>query len=178
MNAMNAFLTRPDEAEYAPFYAGYVSLVPPGDVRAHLGAQLHETVALLSAVTDDRAERAYAPGKWTLKEVIGHMCDAERVFGYRMLSIGRGDPASLPSFDENLWVPASNANARTVAALVLEFAAVRASTVQLSGSLTEEAFLRRGTASGKVISVRALSYICAGHERHHLKIIRERYLNS
>ena len=175
---MNAFLTHPEDTEYAPFYAGYVSLVPAGDVRGHLGTQLHETIALLSGVTEDKAERAYAPGKWTLKEVIGHMCDAERVFGYRMLSIGRGDPAALPSFDENLWVPASNANARTMAALVLEFAAVRASTVQLSGSLTEEAFLRLGTASGKVISVRALAYICAGHERHHLKIIRERYLNS
>jgi hypothetical protein len=175
---VNAFLARPDESEYAPFYAGYVGLVPEGDVRDHLRTQAHETIALLAGVSELKASQAYAPGKWTLKEVIGHMCDAERVFGYRILSIARGDPAPLPSFDENQWVPASNANARTTAALVLEFASVRAATTQLVGSLSDEAFLRRGTASGKLISVRALAYICAGHERHHLKIIRERYLKA
>ena len=173
---MTAFLERPDASEFAPFYAAYVHLVPPGDVRDHLRIQIHETIALLSGVSDEKAAEAYAPGKWTLKEVIGHMCDAERVFGYRLLSIARGDPALLPSFDENLWVPASHASARSMAALMLEFAAVRSSTVQLVGSLTEEAFIRRGTASGKVISARALAFVCAGHERHHLTIIRERYL--
>jgi hypothetical protein len=173
---MTAFLDRPDDSEYAPFYGGYVGLVPQGDVRDHLRTQIHETIALLSGVREAKAVQAYAPGKWTLKEVIGHMCDAERVFSYRILSIGRGDPAQLPSFDENQWAPASNANARQTAALVLELASVRSATVQLVASLSEEAFLRRGTASGKLVSVRALAYICAGHERHHLKIIRERYL--
>jgi hypothetical protein len=173
---MSAFLDRPAEAEYAPFYAGYIHLVPPGDVRDHLRTQLHETITLLSGVSEERAGQAYAPGKWTVKEVVGHMTDAERVFSYRMVSIARGDPASLPSFDENLWAPHSNANARTMASLLLEFASVRASTAQLAGSLTEEAFTRRGTASGNLISVRALAYVCAGHERHHLKVIRERYL--
>jgi hypothetical protein len=173
---MSAFLDRPAEAEYAPFYAGYIHLVPSGDVRDHLRTQLHETIALLSGVSEERGGQAYAPGKWTLKEVIGHVTDAERVFSYRMVSIARGDPAALPAFDENLWAPASNASARSVAALVLQFASVRASTVQLADSLSEEAFTRRGTASGKVISVRALAYVCAGHERHHVNVIRDRYL--
>lgn len=173
---MSAFLDRPDDSEFAAYYAGYVGAVPPGDVRDCLRAQVHEAIALLSGVAEKTAGQAYAPGKWTLKQVVGHICDAERVFGYRLLSIARGDPAPLPSFDQNLWVPACNANARSIAALVLEFAAVRTSTVELVGSLTEEAFLRRGTASGYTVSARALAYICAGHAGHHLKIVRERYL--
>jgi len=174
---MNAFAARPDESEYAPFYAAYVSQVPAGDVRNHLRTQLPETLTMLAGVSEATAERAYAPGKWTLKEVLGHISDAERVFSYRLVSIARGDPAQLPPFDENAWVPASNANARPVAELLLEFATVRASTVQLVSALTEPAFLRRGTASGKTISARAIAFICAGHERHHRAIIRERYLS-
>ena len=174
---MNAFAERPDESEYAPFYAAYVSQVPAGDVRDHLRTQLPETLTMLSGVPEATAERAYAPGKWTLKEVLGHISDAERVFSYRLVSIARGDPAQLPPFDENAWVPASNANARPVAELLLEFATVRASTVQLVSALTEPAYLRRGTASGKTISARAIAFICAGHERHHRAIIRERYLS-
>ena len=173
---MSVFADRPDAEEYAPFYAGYVNLVPAGDVRSHLQTQGHETIALFSGLSEAQAAHAYAPGKWTLKEVLSHVNDAERVFSYRMLSIGRGDPSPLPSFDENVWVPASGANDRSAASLVLEFAAIRASTVQLAGSLTAEAFVRRGTASGKTISVRALAFVCAGHERHHLNIVRERYL--
>ena len=142
---MTVFADRPDAAEYAPFYAGYVSLVPPGDVRTHLQTQLHETVALFSGMSEAQGAHAYALGKWTLKEVLGHMSDAERVFSYRMLWIGRGDQAPLPSFDENQWVPAAGANDRSVASLVLEFAAIRASTVQLANALSVEAFVRRGT---------------------------------
>jgi hypothetical protein len=173
---MSAFAERPATTEFAPFYAGYVGLVPAGDVRDHLRTQGMETVALLSGVSEAKAEQAYAAGKWTLKEVVGHIIDAERVFSYRMLSIGRGDPASLPPFDENLWVPASNANNRTMAGLLLELATVRAATVQLVNALDAAAWTRLGTASGKTVSVRALAYITAGHERHHVKIIRERYL--
>ena len=175
---MSVFVDAPDASEYAPFYAGYVGLVPPGDVRDHLRLQVLDTNALLSGVPEAKAEQAYAPGKWTLKEVIGHVSDAERVFSYRMLSIARGDPAALPPFDENLWVPASNANARSVSSLLLDLATVRASTSLLVGALDEAAWTRRGTASGKTISVRALGHICVGHERHHLQIIRERYLKA
>jgi uncharacterized damage-inducible protein DinB len=173
---MSAFLERPDQSEFAPYYAGYIGMVPSGDIRDQLRVHGQETIALLSGVSDEKADQAYAAGKWTLKEVAGHVCDAERVFTYRALSIARRDPAALPGFDQNLWVPESNANARSMAGIALEFDAVRAATVQLVGSLTEDAFLRRGTASGVPVSARALIYICAGHERHHVKVIRERYL--
>ena len=172
----DVFTARPDTEEYAAFFAGYVGLVPAGDVRIHLQTQLHETIALFSGLSEEQGAYAYAPGKWTLKQVLNHMADAERVFGYRMVCIARGDETPLPPFDENQWMPNSGANERTVASLVLEFAAIRASTVQLVASLTTQAFLRRGTASGKTVSVRALAFVCAGHERHHLKVVRERYL--
>jgi hypothetical protein len=175
---MSVFTDRPAATEFAPFYAGYVGLVPAGDVREHMRTQVMETIALLSGVTEAKAEQAYAPGKWTLKEVLGHVCDTERVFSYRMLSIARGDPASLPPFDENLWVPASNANSRTMPSLLLELATIRAATVQLVNAFDATAWTRLGTASGKSVSVRALAHITAGHERHHIKIIRERYLAS
>lgn len=173
---MSTSLVRPGSDEYAPFYHGYVDHVPDGDVRDHLRTQIHETIALLSGISDARAERAYGAGKWTLKEVVGHMCDTERVFGYRLLRIARGDLTPLPGFEQDEWVPRSGANQRSLANLILEFAAIRAATLLLVDSLSDEAWLRRGTASGRSISARALVYICAGHERHHVNIMRERYL--
>jgi hypothetical protein len=165
---------RPDE--YFEYYGRYIALVPSGDVRHHLGAQLQETIAMLSGVPDVQAERAYAAGKWTLKEVVGHVSDTERVFAYRLLRIARADLTPLPGFEQDDWVPASGANERSLASLVLEFATVRAATLQLAAGLSDEAWLRRGTASGHPVSARALAYICAGHERHHQRLIREKYL--
>jgi hypothetical protein len=169
-------LQRPAADEYAPYYATYTALVPDGDVRDHLRLQLHETVALLSGISDERASRGYGPGKWTLKEVVLHMIDTERVFCYRLLRIARGDTTPLPGFEQDDWVPHSGANARPLSSLLLEFAAVRAATLQLMDSLEPAAWARRGTASDKPVSARALAYICAGHERHHQRILRERYL--
>ena len=169
-------LSRPESDEYFDYYGRYVALVPDGDVRDHLRAQLFETVALLEGVAEAKAEQAYGAGKWTLKEVVLHMADTERVFGYRMLRIARGDTTPLPGFEQDEWVPHSCANARAMSSLVLEFAAVRASTLALVDSLPVEAWVRKGTASGHAISARALAYIAAGHERHHVAIIRERYL--
>jgi len=169
-------LSRPGSAEYFEYYGQYVALVPDGDVRDHLRAQLFETVALLEAVADAKAEQSYGAGKWTLKEVVLHLSDTERVFGYRMLRIARGDTTPLPGFEQDEWVPHSCANDRAMSNLLLEFAAVRASTLALFDSLPAAAWLRKGTASGHTISARALAYIAAGHERHHLAIIRERYL--
>jgi uncharacterized damage-inducible protein DinB len=169
-------LSRPAADEYFEYYGKYVALVPDGDVRDHMRAQLAETMALLSGVSDAKAEQAYGAGKWTLKEALLHMADAERVFSYRILRISRGDQTPLPGFEQNDWVPHSCANKRTLANLVMEFAAVRASTLALLDSMSAEAWTRTGTASGHGISVRALAYIAAGHERHHLAIIRERYL--
>jgi len=169
-------LSRPNADEYFEYYGTYISLVPDGDVRDILRGQLSETIAVLSGVTDTNAEKAYGPGKWTLKEAILHMSDAERVFGYRMLRISRGDETPLPGFDQNSWVPHSCANERKMSNLLMEFAAIRASTLALVDSISPEGWLRTGSASGHKISARALAYIAAGHERHHVKIIRERYL--
>ncbi|MBI3567524.1 MAG: DinB family protein [Gemmatimonadetes bacterium] len=178
MTNIDTAFGRPHDDEYAPFYAGYVGLVPAGDVRHHLRAQLQETLATLTGVTDAVANKAYGPGKWTLKEVVGHMSDAERVFAYRLLRIARADATPLSAFDENAWVPASGAGDRSLDNLLLEFVAVRFATSALLDSLSPDAWVRRGTASGKSISVRALAYIAAGHERHHVRILRERYLGN
>lgn len=167
---------RPDSSEYASFYAGYVATVPDGDLLRTLEEQDEQTMALLSAVPESRGGFAYAPGKWTLKEVVGHMADAERVFSYRALRIARGDTMALHGFDEKAWVPAAGANARTLADLLGELRVVRASTLALLRHLPPDAVGRLGTASDKPVSVRALAWIIAGHERHHVGIIRERYL--
>ena len=171
-------LSRPKADEFAEFYSSYVARVPDGDVRDHLRAQMHSTIALLAGVPDAKGDKAYGPGKWTLKEVVLHMSDAERVFNYRMLRFGRSDTTPLAPFDENAWVPHSCANARTVSSLVAEFAAVRGATLAQMDSMPAEAWERKGTASGHTISARALAYIVCGHEAHHVAIIRERYLDS
>jgi hypothetical protein len=169
---------RPEPAEFAPFYAAYIAGVPDGDVLAVLEEQGRSTRATLTGLPEARGDFAYAPGKWTLKEVLGHIADAERVFCYRALTFARGDSTPLPGFDEQAWTPASGARARTVADLLDELAAVRSATLALLRHLPADAPRRRGTANGWEISVRALTWIIAGHERHHLGILRERYLNS
>src|ERR1044071_677514 len=167
---------RPEPGEYDQFYAGYLAHVPDGDLLTMLAAQGRETAKLLRSVPVSRADFAYAPGKWTLKEVIGHVSDAERVFSYRALRFARGDATPLASFNEQAWAPQSGARARTLGDLVDELTTVRRATLALLAHLPAEAPLRRGTASGKEITVRALAWIIAGHELHHVRIIRERYL--
>lgn len=170
-------VSRPGATEYAPFYAGYVAGVPEGDLIALLEQQGRETVALLGAVSDERSDHRYAPGKWTIREVLGHVVDGERVFTYRALTFARGDAGPLPSFDENAWAAVSNAGRRTMAELLDEYRAVRAATVALFRSFSDEEFARSGVASKNPVTVRALAYIVAGHERHHVRILRERYLS-
>lgn len=167
---------RPVPGEYDQFYAGYLAKVPDGDLLEMLEEQGREAAALLLSLPAPRGDFAYAAGKWTLKEVIGHVADAERVFSYRALRIARGDQTPLASFDEQTWVPHSGARARTVTDLTAELGDVRRATLSLLAHLPAEAPLRRGTVGGKEISVRALAWVIAGHERHHLGIIRERYL--
>ncbi|HEV8613315.1 MAG TPA: DinB family protein [Gemmatimonadales bacterium] len=167
---------RPDPSEYADFYAAYIAAVPEGDLLKLLETQLEETSTLLSGLPEFRANQAYAPGKWTVKEVLGHVSDAERVFAHRALRFARGDATPLPSFDEKTWVPNSGANARTLPDLLEEQRTVREATLALLRHLPADAPTRRGMASGREISVRALAWIIAGHERHHLRILRERYL--
>ena len=167
---------RPDAAEYAPFYAGYVGAVPESDVVAVLRDSGREIVTALAAIPESQGGHRYAADKWTVREVIGHLIDAERIFGYRALRLARADATPLPGFEENDYVRAAHSDARTLADLVDELRAVRESTVRLFASLPDEAWTRRGVVNGREISVRALAFIAAGHARHHLAVLRERYL--
>ena len=173
---MNATIARPLADEHAPFYGQYISRVPDGDLIALLRDQAVETAALLSDVSPARADYAYGPGKWTVKEVVGHLVDVERVMSYRALRFSRNDKSALPGFDEDTWVLNSGFATRTLADLVEEFQVVRASTIHFAKHLSPEALARRGSANGQEVSVRALLYIIAGHERHHTELLRERYL--
>jgi uncharacterized damage-inducible protein DinB len=167
--------TRPESSEYAPFYHKYVASVPEGDVVALLRQSGRELLDTIATVPEDRGGFRYAEGKWSIREVIGHICDAERIFTYRALRMARGDTTPLASFDENEYVKTAGSDARTLSNLAREFGAVREASVQLFESLPDDAWERSGVASGKDISVRALAYITAGHAMHHLGILRERY---
>ena len=169
-------IPRPAPGEYAPFHAGYVAMVPDGDVLATLKKQLGETLRLLSRLGEPKSRYRYAPGKWSIREVVGHLIDAERVFTYRALTFARGDKTPLPGFDENMWAAASNADARTLKSLLEELKAMRSATLALFKSFNAEQLARIGIASGHPVSVRGLLYVTTGHERHHIKILRERYL--
>lgn len=167
---------RPNADEFAPFYAGYLQQVPDGDVVEALIGGAEIAAALLHDVTEEVADRAYAKGKWTLKEVVQHLADAERIFSYRALRIGRGDTTDLPGWDEGSYAPTSAAGERSLESLLDELESVRESTVTLFEGLPEAAWTRRGTANGQAVSVRAIAWITAGHLLHHLEIIQERYL--
>jgi hypothetical protein len=167
--------TRPDSSEYAPFYAGYVAAVPEEDIVAALREGRRELASALAAIPESRGGFRYAEGKWSVREVLGHLIDAERIFCYRALRLARGDETPLPAFEENGYVRAAGSDARTLADLADELAAVRESTVRLFASLPDVAWVRRGVVNGRDVSVRALAYITAGHARHHLKVLRERY---
>ena len=167
---------RPTADEYAPYYARYVSAVPEGDVLETLEHQIEETVALLAAVGESRAGHRYAEGKWSVRELVGHMADAERIFAYRALCIARGETASLPGFDEDAYVAGADFDARTLNSLLGELTTVRRSTLSLFRNLGDAALARRGTANGQSVTVRGIAWIVAGHERHHQQILRERYL--
>jgi hypothetical protein len=168
---------RPAADEYAPAFAGYVARIGNDEnILTVLTDQLDQLLARMAAVHEARGDFRYAPGKWTLKEVVGHLSDTERVFAYRALSIARGDPAPLPSFDDQAWVAEMGAGDRTLAEMVEEFEVVRRASLMLFRHLPPSAWLRRGTANGHPASVRALAYIMAGHARHHLEVVEARYL--
>lgn len=169
-------IPRPAPNLYAPSHGGYVGEVPDGrDLFALLEQQAGETAALLRGVSEERSHFRYAPGKWSIREVIAHINDAERVFGYRALRFARGDATPLPPFDENAWAAASNAEERTLAEHVAEFQALRSATAAMFRGFRPDWFARTGTASGHTVSVGALLYVTIGHERHHVRILRERY---
>ncbi len=169
-------IERPGADEFAPFYANYVNGVPDGEITDVLESQARELVDLLGGLDDARAEFRYAPDKWSVKEVVGHVADTERVFAYRALRISRADATPLAGFDQDTYVANAQFGRRELGALLAEFQAVRAATVSLFRAMTEEESRRAGLANGVPVTARALAYIAAGHERHHSGILRERYL--
>lgn len=173
---MGAMTDRPAAGTFPEYYGRYVARVPDGDVAALLATQLDDTVALLSGLSEEEALRRYAPGKWSIKEVIGHVSDTERVFAYRLLRFARGDATPLPGFDENAYAPAGRFDDRPLADLLAELRSVRAATVSLVRGLPAAALDREGEASGAMFRAAALPWIIAGHELHHRAILRERYL--
>ena len=166
----------PDEGEYAPFYAGYVDRArAAGDVRALLAGQVPRVRAIIEPLSDEGARARYAPGKWSVKEMLGHLADAERIFGYRLLRISRGDETPLPGFEENAYVRQAGSDLLPAATLLDDLEAARRSTLSLLGTLDEAALTRVGRASEQPVSARALVYIIGGHVEHHLGVLRERY---
>jgi hypothetical protein len=168
--------TRPATSEYAPFYEGYIALVPDGDVTATLETQMVETQALLRSLPASVATYRYAPDKWSVNELVGHLIDSERNFAFRALRFARNDPTPLPGFDQNDYVRNATFDAHPLADLATELEAVRQSTLLLFRHMDEAAWTRRGIANNAEVSVRALAYIIAGHERHHREILLARYL--
>ena len=168
-------IARPAAGEFIEYYKKYIDLVPGEDALPALRSQIGETARLLRPLDDTKALHRYAPGKWSVKEVVGHLADGERVFAYRALRMGRGDETPLPGFDENAYVPAGRFDRRSLADVVQEYESVRAASLALFGSMDEEALVRRGVANNAPITVRALAWIVAGHELHHRGLLIERY---
>ena len=168
-------MKRPESNEYAPYYGRYVDLVTENEVVAAMEKQAGETAKILGGIDEKRAAYRYAPDKWSIKEMVGHLADTERVFSYRALSFARDDKNALPGFEQDDWMKTSYFDRLPFADLRDNFAAVRRASVLLFRNLPEEAWDRRGTASGNPVSVRALPYMMVGHERHHLRVLREKY---
>ena len=168
-------ISRPAPDEFFEYYGKYIGLVPGDDALPALRDQIGETARLLKPLDEKQALHRYAPGKWSVKEVVGHLSDSERVFAYRALRMCRGDATPLAGFDENTYVPAGRFDARPLADILREFELVRAASDALFRGMDDEALLRRGTANDKEVSVRALAWILAGHELHHRRLLVERY---
>jgi hypothetical protein len=169
---------RPAADEYSGFNPAYVSLVPETEVSAALAWQPDELRALLAGTTGERERFRYAPDKWTIREVVGHMIDVERVFGHRAFSIARADPAPLPGFDEKAYAEVARADARPLSDLLDEFVAVRRSNLFVLQHASEQQWQAVGTANNARVSVRALAFLLVGHVRHHMGILEARYLGA
>jgi hypothetical protein len=167
---------KPEKGEFLPYYGTYIDLVGSGDVLATLSTQMAETQALLRSLPASVATYRYAPGKWSVNEVIGHLIDSERIFAARALRFARNDATPLPGFEQDDYVRNSTFDTYPLSDLASELGSVRESTVFLFKHLGDDAWMRRGIANGAEVSVRALAYIIAGHELHHREILRARYL--
>ena len=171
-------MRRPENSEYSLFYEGYVSSITETDVLSVLAAQPDELRSLITGVAEDRGSFAYAAGKWTIKELLGHIIDGERVFGYRAHRISHGDQTPLPGFDQEIYVRNGRSGARTFADMLDEFADQRKANLAMARHFSEGDLDRTGIASDASVTVRALLFIMAGHVRHHQRILAERYLSE
>jgi hypothetical protein len=169
--------TAPDRSEAAEYYFTYIDKVPAGDILGIIEGQLSDTVALYGDIPEPQSLHRYAPDKWSIREVVSHLNDTERLFVFRAMWFARGFESPLPSFDQDIAMATAAADARPLSSHLEEFRTIRAATLTFFRGLSTEAWARRGTASGNPFSVRALAYIVAGHTIHHDKIVRERYLN-
>jgi uncharacterized damage-inducible protein DinB len=168
-------ISRPDPDEYAPYFGRYIAEAGSADPLVTLREQLTTTAAVFAGVDESRASYRYEPGKWSIRQILGHLTDAERIFSYRALRLARADATPLPSFDENEFMQFAEFDARPLASLLEEWRAVRRASLTLFENLGDDALRRRGTVSGGPMSARALAWIIAGHERHHLRVLHERY---
>ena len=167
---------RPEATEYAPYYGAYISRVADGNIIETLGHQIESTVVLLHGLSDAQAKYRYAPEKWSIKEVVGHLIDSERVFGYRAMRFARNDQTPLSGFEQNDYVREGAFDEQSLSDLASEFEHVRRANLHLLRGLKAEAWDRRGEANGNPVTVKALAYIIAGHELHHMDIVRTKYL--
>ena len=171
-------MNRPTETEYAPYYQSYVDQVSENDIMAVLRSELDDLGVLLGRVPAEKETYAYAEGKWTIREIVGHLIDSERVFGYRALCIARGEKQNLPGFDQNDYMQTAPYNQIELEDLLSEMRLVRLSNVAMFRSLDQEAWNRTGIANANEVTVRALAFIMGGHVRHHMNVLKERYLSS
>lgn len=168
-------IPRPDADEHVEYYGRYIARVPGDDALVALTSHIEQWTPALQRITDAQGMHRYAPGKWSVKEVLNHIADGERVFCYRALRFARADQTPLPGFDENAWAPAMTSDRRPIAEVVEELRAVRAATVSLFRSFEPAMLTRRGLANDNAISVRALAWIIAGHAMHHQAGLRDNY---
>ena len=173
---MPSTATRPASSEYLPYYARYIQKVPGDDVLAALKNQLRETIAFLNCITNEESVARYEQGKWSVREVVGHMIDTERIFAYRALRIGRGDETPLPGYEQDDYVKRGNFDKVRWSALIEEFELVRRANILMFSGFTDEAWMRSGTANNAPVTARAIAWIIAGHELHHREEIEEKYL--
>ena len=168
-------MERPSPNEYSPYHAGYIALVPDGDVIAMMRAQADELAAIAGRVPRDRETFAYAPEKWSVRQVFGHLGDGERIFAYRALCVSRGDVTPLPGFDENFYVAHANFASRPLSDLTDELLLTRRANVRMFESFDDATWRQTGNANGAPVTVNAIAWIITGHTRHHLNVLRDRY---
>jgi hypothetical protein len=171
-------ISRPESGEFAPYYARYISLVPGDDILCTLDSQRRQMLLLLCDKEDSDGDFRYAPDRWSAKQVVGHVCDAERIFAYRALRISRGDRTPIEGFEQDDYVRNGPFANRPLAEVIEDYIAVRRATITLLRNLDESAWARRGIANKNEVSVRAIAYLIAGHELHHRRILEEKYFTG